>query len=140
MSDPRSAAVRPSDDELIAVDAGSDGPTSNVPSDNTTLVAILAALEDEGYLSQFGAVGEGLMRCASCGESSSAGDFSIDSIRRSEGASDPDDMLSVIAARCPRCDVPGTAVLGFVPMSSTEDADASIAIAEGDDASLSGGA
>jgi hypothetical protein len=140
VADPTVTAGSDADGELIAADDGSVGRTPHVPTDNTTLVAIAAALEDQGYGAQFEAVADGKMRCTACGQTSSAADFIIDSVRRLEGASDPDDMLSVVAARCPRCDALGTAVLGFGPASSPEDADVSIAIASvGEKRSRGGG-
>jgi hypothetical protein len=43
-------------------------------------------------------------------------------LRRLVGASDPDDMLSVIAVSCPRCQARGTLVLGFGPNASGTEA------------------
>ena len=45
-----------------------------------------------------------------------------------EGASDPDDMILVIAASCPVCSTGGTVVLGYGPNASPEDADLIVAL------------
>ena len=39
-----------------------------------------------------------------------------------EGASDPDDMTLVVAARCPHCGAGGVVVLGYGPTASEADA------------------
>ena len=44
-------------------------------------------------------------------------------IRRLEGASDPDDMLAVVALECPVCSMKGTIVLHFGPEASAEELD-----------------
>jgi hypothetical protein len=48
-----------------------------------------------------------------------------------EGASDPDDMMTVIAARCPHCGVAGTLVLGYGPNASPEHVAVSRALGDG---------
>jgi hypothetical protein len=45
------------------------------------------------------------------------------SIRRLEGASDPADMLAVVALRCPACGAQGVLTLGYGPDTSPEEAD-----------------
>jgi hypothetical protein len=45
------------------------------------------------------------------------------SLRRLEGASDPDDMLAVVALECGVCGVSGTMVLGYGPAASDIDGD-----------------
>ena len=47
----------------------------------------------------------------------------MSSLRRLEGASDPDDMLAVVALACPACGTQGTVVLGFGPNATAEDSD-----------------
>ncbi len=50
-----------------------------------------------------------------------------------EGASDPDDMLAVIATRCPRCHSAGTLILGYGPMASGDDTDVAKSMKDGRD-------
>ena len=93
-----------------------------VPSDNTTLSAVLAAYESGGYAGQFEVTSESAITCATCGRPSEPSEFAMAGLRRLEGASDPDDMLSVVAVSCPRCDARGTIVLGYGPNASAEEA------------------
>ena len=47
----------------------------------------------------------------------------MSSLRRLEGASDPSDMLAVVAITCPACAARGTVILGYGPMATQQDAD-----------------
>ncbi len=64
----------------------------------------------------------GSLRCTSCASVSSMSQFDDVWATRLEGASDPDDMVLVVAGRCPVCGDGGNIVLGFGPASSAEDA------------------
>lgn len=115
----------------IEADAGPLDPrpsNSLAPSDNTTLTAVLTGLGQTGFAASFGVVAEGRLRCDRCNVVSSAADYGVASIRRLEGASDPDEMVSVVAAVCPSCGIGGVAVIAYGPMASEEDADASTAL------------
>ena len=104
------------------------GHITDVPSDNTTLTAVLAEFEQLGYDASFGARDGAALHCSSCREERPAADFEIDATRRLEGASDPDAEVLLIAATCPNCGVRGTAVFGYGPESSAVDADAVAAL------------
>jgi hypothetical protein len=124
----RDDGVHPHDD-ATAVDAGADAmhprvdePVSGAPSDNTTLVGVLNSLEEQGFTAQLIAADQSAIQCGACGETSPAADFAVDATRRLEGASDPDDMMTVIGATCPRCGTGGTLVLGYGPNATEEDA------------------
>lgn len=99
-----------------------DDVRPGAPSDNTTLTAVLAELEDHGYAASFGARDDGRLACSACRAESPAGDVPIDATRRMEGASDPGAELIVAAGTCPACGARGTAVLSYGPESSEEDA------------------
>jgi len=105
--------------------AAAAGPTEPgaAPSDNTTMSAVLADLDGDGWTGQLVALEGGDVRCRSCGEASPAADLEVAVERRLEGASDPDDMALVVAAPCPACAVRSTIVLGFGPNASGADAD-----------------
>jgi hypothetical protein len=47
----------------------------------------------------------------------------MSSLRRLEGASDPDDMVAIVAITCPNCAAQGTVVLGYGPMATLQDAE-----------------
>ena len=65
----------------------------------------------------------GSLICTACRSVSAAGDFPILEERRLEGASDPDDLVLVVAAACPVCGAGGAIVLGYGPDASGTDAD-----------------
>ena len=91
------------------------------PSDNTTLTEILASYHANGYDTDFGAEEGASIRCGSCSSVVEARRMSMESIRRMEGASDPSDMIAVVATTCPVCSSSGTLVLGYGPMASSID-------------------
>ncbi len=104
---------------------------SEDPSDHTTLVEIIDGYRESGFDSDFSALRGATIRCDSCGTEIAASEFVIQSLRRMEGASDPDDMLAVIATCCPICNADGTLILGYGPMASGDDVDVATAMADG---------
>ena len=92
-------------------------PTDRSPSE---VAPPRAAAGEEG---QFCAVAGGRVRCLTCHTDSSASDYAADGASRVEGASDPDDMLLIVAVRCPACGATGSLSLGYGPTASAEDAD-----------------
>jgi len=104
-------------------DTGST-PEEGVPADEgSTLQDVIAAYEAEGYVASFGVTPEGELRCGACSATFDPASASMASLRRMEGASDPDDMLAVVAVGCPACGAKGTATLGYGPAASPEDGD-----------------
>jgi hypothetical protein len=63
------------------------------------------------------------VECIECGTVSEPESVSMSSLRRLEGASDPDDMIAVVALTCPACNAKGTVVLGFGPIATPQDSD-----------------
>lgn len=94
---------------------------TSVPSDNTTLVAVLEGLEADGYGEDFQLGSGPVLECPACGHETS--DVHIDWSRRMEGASDPADMAMVFAVRCPECDATGRAVVRFGPEAGPDEAE-----------------
>ncbi|MGH9135495.1 MAG: hypothetical protein ACRD0G_00425 [Acidimicrobiales bacterium] len=92
------------------------------PSDNTTLTAVLGDYATAGFAAEFEVTSESAVTCVTCGQASAPSEFTMHATRRLEGASDPDDMLSVTAVSCPRCGARGTLVLGFGPNASETEA------------------
>ncbi len=119
------ASAEPDDGGLVRPPAGA--PVSGAPSDNTTVTAVLHSFEQRGFTEQLIPLDGAAIECCGCGTRSPAVSFAIEGARRLEGASDPDDMVTVIAARCPQCARVGTLVLGYGPSASENDADISAA-------------
>jgi hypothetical protein len=84
---------------------------------------VLTAFEGRGYASNFAARDPASVECLTCRNRFPARDLSADAIERLEGASDPDDMLAVVALTCPACGARGSLVLSFGPEASVEDAE-----------------
>jgi hypothetical protein len=124
----RREARRPDTGQFDAVDAGAaaatqvNEPVEGAPSDNTSLVNVIRAFEDRGFTAQFITGQDAMVTCASGDETVPAADLLVEASRRLEGASDPDDMMTVIALRCPQCGAAGTLVLGYGPNATEEDA------------------
>lgn len=105
------------------------GP-GTTPSDNTTLTDVLQSYRDAGFVCDFFAEPDARVRCGHCNSVLAADQLSMHSMRRMEGASDPADMLAVVATSCPVCGAEGTMVLGFGPAASEADSAVSRAIGD----------
>ena len=101
------------------------------PSDNTTLTTVLAGYEGSGFDAAFSPRDASVIECLTCGATLPAAQFTIASLRRLEGASDPDDMIAVVAITCPMCSAQGVLVLGYGPMASAQDSDILVALHDG---------
>ncbi len=99
----------------------SERPTQ--PPYGATLGEILKTLEGAGFTAQMAARADGMLLCFNCRTESPAADFELQAQRRTEGASDPDDMLAIVGLVCPKCGAKGTAVLGYGPESDEDDAE-----------------
>lgn len=96
-------------------------PERGAPSDNTTPVAVLDELREEGYDADFFTVEGPGLRCGSCREVTPAAELELDALRRMEGASDPADMSAVLAVACPSCGRKGTAMVKYGPEATAEE-------------------
>ncbi len=90
-------------------------PNPGSPSDNTTLVDVLHGYEADGWTTTFELFDDGSLRCGSCDRTVAAAAVTVHSLRRLEGASDPDDMLAVVAVTCPHCGSGGVVTLNYGP-------------------------
>jgi len=108
-------------------DAPEPAPSGTVPDaepvaqDAQTLTDVIAALEARGYEGQFRVLEQARVQCLTCREEFAGARTAVESLRRLEGASDPDDMLAVVAMQCPKCGARGTLVLGYGPDASLEE-------------------
>jgi hypothetical protein len=98
--------------------------TPEYAADGTTLVEVIRRLEAEGFTAQMAAEEAGLIRCFNCRQDSPADQVHLHVLRRTEGASDPADMVAVAALQCPRCGAKGTVALKFGPQASPEEDEA----------------
>ncbi len=97
--------------------------SAETPAHGATLGEILATLEAAGFDAQMAARPGGMIMCLACRQETPAAEFQLQAMRRTEGASDPADMLAVMGLACPRCQVRGTVVLGYGPDSDPDDAE-----------------
>jgi len=93
------------------------------PPYGATLSEIIASLEAAGFTGQMASRPGGMLVCFACRQESEASAFELHAQRRTEGASDPDDMLAIVALVCPNCSTRGTAVLGYGPESDDNDSE-----------------
>ncbi len=89
----------------------------------SSVIEVLAAYAVGGFTGEFYAIHGGRLQCQACSRETPAADIAMSSLRRLEGASDPADMVAIVAVTCPQCQTKGTAVLGFGPAASAEDSD-----------------
>ena len=113
-----------------------DVPTQGAPSDNTTLVDVLATWNENGFGGQLIGLDGARIECVECGSVTEAAEFDVVEWRRLEGASDPDDMVKAIAAHCPKCGAGGNLVLGYGVNASDIDAQISAVIGATGDTSV----
>lgn len=98
-------------------------PGGPVPADATTLAEVMAALESAGFTAQMAARPGAVILCFTCHRESPASEVQLGPLGRTEGASDPADMLAVVGLTCPRCGARGTVVLGYGPEADPDDAE-----------------
>ena len=95
---------------------------NGVARDSETLLEVLGRFTAKGWSSQFAARAQGTVECESCRHTMAAADVPVLELRRLEGASDPDDMLAVVAVECANCGLRGSLVLNYGPTATEEDA------------------
>jgi hypothetical protein len=98
-----------------------EGTLDGVARGAETLLDVLARYTQHGWSSQFAARAGGTVECESCHRVTEAADLPVLELRRLEGASDPDDMLAVVAIECPNCHLRGSLVLNYGPTATEED-------------------
>jgi hypothetical protein len=103
-------------------------PEHGAPSDYTTLTDVLDGYAEAGFTSSFAALEGAVVRCDACGSALDPNGLEMRSLRRLEGASDPDDMMAVVALQCGVCGASGTMVLGYGPAGSDVDNDVLLAL------------
>ena len=99
-----------------------EAPVAGAPSDNTSLKAVLDEFLRSGFAGDIRVCDDGRLCCGVCGYSAAPDEVELRAFRRLEGASDPADMVAVLAAVCPACSCEGTAVVRFGPDADPGDA------------------
>lgn len=99
-----------------------DDPTT-YPAD-TSLAEVIAGFEQRDYTGHFDVdESTGAVTCVACGAASTPAEIEVEGSRRLEGASDPSEMTSVLAVRCPSCGQAGTISCRYGPEASVGEAD-----------------
>jgi hypothetical protein len=98
------------------------------PGDRTTLTAVLDDLGAAGWAGNATVTEDARIRCPSCRSELAPANVGVDSLRRMEGTSDPDDMLAVIAVTCGSCGEKGALVVHYGPTASPEEAEVLLAL------------
>lgn len=110
-------------DETTPTPAGGPDGRGGHTDGDATITDVLEGYAQGGFDSSFIVTDDAGLECLECGTASAANDVWMSSLRRLEGASDPDDMVAIVALTCPACGAMGTAVLGFGPMATAQDAE-----------------
>lgn len=111
----------PTEEASRASDAGAPAPDPATAGEAVTLLTLLEDLRRLGFGGQFSEI-DGKVACLSCRTVSEPSRVEVCDLRRLEGASDPADMLAVLAMRCPRCASSGTLILNFGPEATEGEA------------------
>jgi len=101
-----------------------------VARDAETLLDVLSEFGAQGWSGQFAARPGGTIECETCHHTVAGKDTPVLELRRLEGASDPDDMLAVVAIECPDCARRGSLVLNYGPTATHDDADVLVALGD----------
>lgn len=88
---------------------------------DTPLLDVLDRFRRAGWAANHTATDDAELRCGSCRTVTPPGSIRIDAEHRSEGASDPQDMLYVFGFDCPACGTSGAAVVAYGPTASARD-------------------
>ncbi len=119
------------DDELTGAE---HGDLTGVARGSETLLDVLGTLTCDGFTGQFmasapeGETQAGRVECLSCHTLFAADVAEVSELHRLEGASDPDDMLAVVALTCPHCATRGALTLNYGPTATIEDSAALLSL------------
>ena len=103
----------------------SDDDAGKTPAFRTAadapLLEVLDRFRSAGWTENHTATDDAQLRCGSCRAISSPSSIRIEAQHRTEGASDPQDMLYVFGFSCPECGARGAVVAGYGPTASEPD-------------------
>lgn len=99
-----------------------------------SLLEVLDHFRRAGWSANHMTTRDGHLRCGNCNTVSAPSSIRIDATHRTEGASDPHDMMYVFGFSCPACDGRGVVVAGFGPAASEPDQELIAALGDDHDA------
>lgn len=76
-------------------------------------------LDDQGFRADFVLRGRSI-HCPDCDRTAPPEDWRLLKLRRTEGATDPDEMLYIAGLECPGCQTKGTVTFNYGPGASPE--------------------
>jgi hypothetical protein len=88
------------------------------PADDLSIIESNEGFLAQGYDGQLAAMEDSMVRCFTCRVDSPAASFRIEALSRTEGASDPADMVANVAVHCPNCGAKGVLTLKYGPEAS----------------------
>jgi hypothetical protein len=100
----------------------SDESLEGVARGASSILEVVQEFERAGYGGQFAARANGEIECFTCHQLMPAQGADTRQLRRLEGASDPDDMLALVALVCANCGTQGSLILNYGPAATAEDA------------------
>ncbi|MCD9622869.1 hypothetical protein [Rhabdothermincola salaria] len=106
----------------------SNDPVNPVDRRPTNVASDLPGDREHQFRAELG----GFIRCLTCDSRVPASEATAEGDNRTEGASDPDDMLLVVEVSCDNCGAKGSMNLGFGPTASPEDLDTVAALSAED--------
>lgn len=104
------------------VPASTDLPSRRPRPDGLGIGEAATWLSEAGYPGRFWPTPEGRVHCQTCGADSEPGQVEEHERLRTEGQSDPDDMLILIGVQCPKCHARGSLLLPFGPRANPAEA------------------
>lgn len=93
---------------------------AGVAADAVTIAELMDLARAYGVTGTFELDGVTL-RCTSCGTASAPDDVERVWLHRFEGASDPDELLTMSAIRCPRCATLGSLITPYGPLADADE-------------------
>lgn len=102
-----------------------DAASGSLPPTPATLTEVVDAAKRAGFTTDFATTPGSKVRCDACGHESDPADVSRAWMHRLEGTSDPDELVTVSALRCPSCGAQGLLVLPFGPGADDVEGDVS---------------
>ncbi len=112
------------------------GGADPMPPTPATLTEVVDAAKRSGFDTDFSTTPDALVRCGACENQSDPAAIERAWMHRLEGTSDPDELMTVSALRCPSCGAKGLLVLPFGPGADEVEGDVSRRLREPENADM----